>query len=172
MSFRMNRPGTIGRGDARRSRSPIDSCVTIRRLSSRTFGRSSSASRRAIEMSFLSAEADEVLHNIVECTEPRRMIKALSHHVHERRFRTKVALALTYCVERNAESNAFRGVAGRAALETAYAILNDCVQCGEKQARTFTRRCVSSLFHMSSHEEREKVMRYFPNLCEFAYDAD
>ena len=131
-----------------------------------------SVMKRAIEMSFLSAEADEVLHNIVECTEPRRMIKALSHHVHERRFRTKVALALTYCVERNAESNAFRGVAGRAALETAYAILNDCVQCGEKQARTFTRRCVSSLFHMSSHEEREKVMRYFPNLCEFAYDAD
>jgi hypothetical protein len=132
-----------------------------------------SVMKRAIEVSFLSAEAVEVIHRLVESTEPRRMIKALSHHVHERRFRTKVALALTYCVERNAEvSNAFRGVAGRAAIATAYAILNDCVQCGGEEARTFTRRCLTSIFRVSTHEERDKAMRHFPDLREFSCDAD
>ena len=121
--------------------------------------------RRSAEASFLSAEADEALHVLIEATSPHAVIKTLFHHVKEnRRLQSKIALALTYVVERNCESAVFRGRHGRAALDMTLGVLDECVRGGAMDARLYAKRCLASLLDVLGAEELGKPMRKFPEL--------
>lgn len=122
--------------------------------------------RRAAEASFLSAEADEALRVIIEVTSPHAVIKTLFYHVREnRRLQTKIALALTYVVERDGERGAFRGRRGSAALDMTLVVLDECARGGAVDARLYVKRCLANLRDVLGVEELVKTMRKFPDLC-------
>ena len=125
--------------------------------------------KRASESSFLSAEADEVLHVLIEAAAPHAVIRTLSQHVSEsRRLQAKIAFALTYCVERNAEcASVFRGRAGRTALDLTLATLDVCIRGGHPDARLYAKRCLSCLFDVLGSDGLEKPMRAYPDLFAF-----
>jgi hypothetical protein len=125
--------------------------------------------KRASESSFLSAEADEVLHVLIEAAAPHAVIRTLSQHVSEsRRLQAKIAFALTYCVERNAEcASVFRGRAGRTALDLTLATLDVCIRGGHPDARLYAKRCLSCLIDVLGSDGLEKPMRAYPDLFAF-----
>lgn len=124
--------------------------------------------KRASESSFLSAEADEVLHVLIEAAAPHAVIRTLSQHVSARRLQAKIAFALTYCVERNAEcASVFRGRAGRTALDLTLATLDVCIRGGHPDARLYAKRCLSCLIDVLGSDGLEKPMRAYPDLFAF-----
>lgn len=125
--------------------------------------------KRASESSFLSAEADEVLHVLIEAAAPHAVIRTLSQHVSEsRRLQAKIAFALTYCVERNAEcASVWRGRAGRADLTLTLATLDVCIRGGHPDARLYAKRCLSCLIDVLGSDGLEKPMRAYPDLFAF-----
>jgi len=125
--------------------------------------------KRASEASFLSAEADEGLHVLIEAAAPHAVIRTLSQHVSEsRRLQAKIAFALTYCVERNAEcASVFRGRAGRTALDLTLATLDVCIRGGHPDARLYAKRCLSCLIDVLGSDGLEKPMRAYPDLFAF-----
>lgn len=125
--------------------------------------------KRASESSFLSAEADEVLHVLIEVAAPHAVIRTLSQHVSEsRRLQAKIAFALTYCVERNAEcASVFRGKAGRTSLDLTLATLDVCIRGGHPDARLYAKRCLSCLIDVLGSDGLEKPMRAYPDLFAF-----
>lgn len=125
--------------------------------------------KRASESSFLSAEADEVLHVLIEAAAPHAVIRTLSQHVSEsRRLQAKIAFALTYCVERNAEcASVFRGKAGRTGLDLTLATLDVCIRGGHPDARLYAKRCLSCLIDVLGSDGLEKPMRAYPDLFAF-----
>jgi hypothetical protein len=125
--------------------------------------------KRASESSFLSAEADEVLHVLIEAAAPHAVIRTLSQHVSEsRRLQAKIAFALTYCVERNAEcASVFRGRTGRASLDLTLATLDVCIRGGHPDARLYAKRCLSCLIDVLGSDGLEKPMRAYPDLFAF-----
>ena len=125
--------------------------------------------KRASESSFLSAEADEVLHVLIEAAAPHTVIRTLSQHVSEsRRLQAKIAFALTYCVERNVEcASVFRGRAGRTALDLTLATLDVCIRGGHPDARLYAKRCLSCLIDVLGSDGLEKPMRAYPDLFAF-----
>jgi len=124
--------------------------------------------KRASESSFLSAEADEVLHVLIEAAAPHAVIRTLSQHVESRRLQAKIAFALTYCVERNAEcASVFRGRAGRTALDLTLATLDVCIRGGHPDARLYAKRCLSCLIDVLGSDGLEKPMRAYPDLFAF-----
>ena len=125
--------------------------------------------KRASESSFLSAEADEVLHVLIEAAAPHAVIRTLSQHVSEsRRLQAKIAFALTYCVERNAEcASVFRGRAGRTALDLTLATLDVCIRGGHPDARLYAKRCLSCLIDVLGSDGLVKPMRAYPELFAF-----
>ena len=125
--------------------------------------------KRSSEASFLSAEADEVLHVLIEAAAPHAVIRTLSQHVSEsRRVQAKIAFALTYCVERNAEcASVFRGRAGRAALDLTLATLDVCIRGGHPDARLYAKRCLCCLIDVLGSDGLVKPMRAYPELFAF-----
>jgi hypothetical protein len=120
--------------------------------------------KKSSEMTFLSAEADDAMYQLIRVINPHAVIRTLSHFSSDRRVQSRVAAALAFLLESRDDVDIFRGRLGQAACESCLVIIEECIRDGNVDTRNYAKRCLTRVYETTSFEEWTKALRRHPDL--------